>query len=106
MMQGIYEHIEKRVNELGYSDFHIQPILLRTEMGKTEYEIPAYNELYFLMSDLPEGTKIISDSNAVEADHFFNDAVLKPYYEFSGFIQITLPIGEINAIEFLKVQLI
>ena len=107
-MQTIYEHIEKRVKELGYGDFHIQPIIVRTNVDKQEYEIQAYNELYFLISqeDLPKGTRIVSDSNAVVADEFFLRSVIMPYYEFSGFIQIQLPRAQVCSIEFLKVQLL
>ncbi len=104
-MKTIYEHIEKRVSELGYSDYSIQPVLLKTTTTKLNYDISAYNELYFLMGQIPEGTRIVSDTFAIKTDSSFNTSEIKPFYEFSGFIEITLPHETTNAIEFIKVIL-
>ncbi len=104
-MKTIYEHIQKRVAELGFADYSIQPILLKTTTGNLSYEISAYNELYFLMGQIPSGTRIISDTFAIKTDNSFNTSQIKPFYEFSGFIEITLPHETTNAIEFLKVIL-
>jgi len=104
-MQTIYEHIQKRVTELGFANYSIQPVLLKTSTGKLTYELYAYNELYFLMGQIPIGTRIISDTNAIQTDSNFNSSALKPFYEFSGFIEVQLPEETTNAIEFLKVIL-
>jgi len=105
-MQSIYEHIQKRVTELGFANYSVQPTLIKTTTGKLNYEINAYNELYFIMGRLPIGTRIISDTLAIKTDHNFNDSEIKNYYEFSGFIEIILPLETTNAIEFLKVILL
>ena len=102
-MQSIYDHIQKRVAELGYTNYSVQPVLIKTETGILKYEINAYNELYFLMGQVPTGTRIISDTLALQVDDSFNQSEIKPFYEFSGFIEITLPMDTTNAIEFLKV---
>lgn len=104
-MQTIYDHIQKRVAELGHANYSVQPVLIQTSTGKLEYDICAYNELYFLMGPIPNGTRIISDSNALKTNSNFNSSALKPFYEFSGFIEISLPLETTNAIEFLKVIL-
>ena len=104
-MQSIYDHIKKRVEELGYANYSVQPVLIKTETDKLQYEINAYNELYFLMGQVQEGTKIISDTNALEIEKSFNKSEIRPFHEFSGFIEITLSKETTNAIEFLKVIL-
>jgi len=104
-MQSIYEHIQKRVVELGYTNYSVQPILIKTITGKLNYEISAYNELYFLMGQVPIGTRIVSDTFAIETDSSFNQSEIRQFYEFSGFIEIELPNETTNAIEFLKVIL-
>ncbi len=104
-MHSIYEHIQKRVTELGFTNYSVQPTLIKTITGKLNYEINAYNELYFLMGQLPLGTRIISDTFAMKTDSSFNTSEIKPFYEFSGFIEIELPVETTNAIEFLKVIL-
>ena len=100
-MQNIYEHIKKRVSELGYNDFTVQPVILKTETKN--YDIQAYNELYFLMSDLPVGTRIISDTTALEVDIAFSKSVISAYYEFSGYIEIQFPSASNGFVEFLRV---
>ena len=85
-MHSIYEHIQKRVTELGFTNYSVQPILIKTTTGKLNYEINAYNELYFLMGQLPSGTRIISDTFAMKTDSSFNTSEIKPLYELSGFI--------------------
>jgi len=104
-MQDIYEHIKKRVIELGYADFRVQPTIVKTIKGKLRYEINAYNELYFLMGRLPIGTRIVSDTLALDIDQTFNHSEIKPFYEFTGFIEITLPTDTNDGIEFIKVIL-
>ncbi len=104
-MQTIYTHIEKRVKELGYSQFSVQPVVLYPVSTKLTYEIEAYNELYFLMGEIPSGTRITSDTEALETNSSFNLLKTKPFYEFSGLIEIKLPHEYTNAIEFLKVIL-
>lgn len=104
-MQTIYDHIKKRVSELGYTDFSVQPVFIATDKKVLEYEIKAYNELYFLMGQIPVGTRIISDTCAMKTESNFNDLEIKPYYEFSGFIEITLQRATKDAIGFLKVIL-
>ena len=102
-MQNIYDHIKKRVFELAYTDFTVQPVILKTEAGKQNYEIQAYNELYFLMSDLPVGTRIISDTNAIESDISFSNSSIRAYHEFSGYIEIIFPSATNEFAEFLRV---
>ena len=104
-MQTIYTHIEKRVKELGYTNFSVQPIVIYPISIKLTYKIEAYNELYFLMGDVPTGTRITSDTEALETDGRFNSLKTKPFYEFSGLIEIKLPHEHTAAIEFLKVIL-
>ena len=104
-MQSIYDHIQKRVEELGYTNYSVQPVLIKTETGKLQYEINAYNELYFLMGQVQEGTRIVSDTLAMDIDDSFNKSEIKPFYEFTGFIEITTPEDTTDAIEFLKVIL-
>ena len=104
-MHSIYEHIQKRVTELGFTNYSVQPILIKTTTTKLNYEINAYNELYFLIGQLPLGTRIISDTFAMKTDSSFNQSEIRPFYEFSGFIEIELPVETTNAIEFLKVIL-
>ena len=104
-MQSIYEHIKKRVDELGYANYSVQPVLIKTETDKLQYEINAYNELYFLMGQVQSGTRIVSDTLALEVDNSFNTSEIRNFYEFSGFIEITLSQDTTHAIEFLKVIL-
>ncbi len=104
-MQTIYDHIKKRVSELGYADYTVQPTIIKTEMGKVQYEINAYNELYFLMGQVQKGTRIVSDTLAMDIDDSFNKSEIKPFYEFTGFIEITTSEDTTDAIEFLKVIL-
>ena len=102
-MQTIYTHIEKRIKELGYTDFSVQPTLIKPVSAKLDYRIEAYNELYFLMGDVPINTRITSDTEAIITDSSFNSLNTKPFYEFSGLIEVQLISELTNAIEFLKV---
>jgi len=102
-MQTIYHHITKRIAELGYTDFSVSPVVLKVFKGKLQYDIQAYNELYFLMSSAPIGTRIISDVFAMEIENSLIGSEIRPFYEFSGLIEITFPKKEIRTIDFLRV---
>ncbi len=104
-MKTIYEHIQKRVEELGFTNYSLQPVFIQVNTTRLIYDISAYNELYFLMGQIPTGTRIISDTFAIKTDASFNSSEIKPFYEFSGFIEIILPHETTNSIEFLKVIL-
>lgn len=104
-MESIYQHIQKRVLELGYANYSVQPVIVKTQTGQLEYEISAYNELYFLMGKVPDQTRIISDTHAMLIDENFNNAAIKPFCEFSGFIEIKLSQETTQGLEFLKVIL-
>jgi hypothetical protein len=102
-MQTIYTHIEKRVKELGYTNFSVQPIIIKPIAAKLNYKIEAYNELYFLMGNLPINTRITSDTEAIHVDSTFSSMNIKTFYEFSGLVEIQLISELTDALEFLKV---
>lgn len=102
-MDQLYSHIERRIKELGYSGFTTRVVLIKTSVQKLNYTLSAYNELCILISELLPGSRIISDTNAIEIDQQFNSSNLRMLQEFSGAIEITLSDYNERAIEFLKV---
>ena len=102
-MTDIHPYIEKRIAELGYTDCHIQPTIIKINSDQDSYDIPAYNELYFLVGSAPVGTRIVSDTQAVVITQSISTSPIQPYYEFSGLIEITLPQAQATSIEFLRV---
>lgn len=102
-MDTLYRHIERRVKELGYSKFSAEPVLIKTSVENLKYKLSAFNELYFLVSELTPGSRVISDTNALEVDVQFNSSMLRSFLEFSGNIEITLSDYNGKAIEFLRI---
>ena len=76
-----------------------------TQAGTLRYEIQAYNEYLLLTNSfaLPIGTRIISDTNALEILSTQNG--LEGLEEFSGLVVIELPAStqEYPNIEFIQI---
>jgi hypothetical protein len=76
-----------------------------TQAGTLRYEIQAYNEYLLLTNSfsLPIGTRIISDTNALEILSTQNG--LEGLEEFSGLVAIELPAStqEYPNIEFIQI---
>lgn len=102
-MNELHPYIEKRIAELGFTDYHIQPTILQTNTIDTIYAMDAFNELFFLIGSAPTGTRILSDTEAVQINQQINDSPIQPYFEFSGQIEVILPFPQATSLEFLRV---
>jgi hypothetical protein len=76
-----------------------------THVGLNRYEVEAYNEFLFLSnaSQLPIGTRIISDTNIIEIglEHSLSESL----EEFSGLVVIHIPeqLTKYPVIEFIQI---
>lgn len=87
MDSGHIAYIQARMNELGYENFHLEPLSLEIKAGETLHQVKAYNEyLYLLNGELPNGTLIHSDTFILSAQNLAG-AIHVPY-EFSGHVLI------------------
>lgn len=94
-------YIRQRMCELGFSDFHFEPVRIVADADNAQ--IQAYNEYYYLTSQsVPSGLTIASDTNIfneTETYYFFN---LYKIQEFTGLIEINQGYSPID-LEFIKV---
>jgi len=99
------DYIQHRMKMKGYRDYSIMPFDIKTDEAVNEYEIPAYNEFYYLVNEeVPEGVMICSDTHIYQADEFNAQQQLKYMNEFTGLITIHLPAGsEASQFEFIRV---
>ncbi|MBU0487421.1 MAG: hypothetical protein KKA07_07675 [Bacteroidetes bacterium] len=104
MDNNLYAHIAKRVKELGYTDFHVEPVRIVTKATKRIYFFPAYNELIFPISDIPEGTKIYSDTCIIDVGTHTAE-LIRDLSELTGMIIIELPVALEHLFEFIRVIL-
>jgi hypothetical protein len=97
------EHIQKRVLELGFTDYTYQPV--RIELASDEKAvIKAYNELYFLVGGFKASLKIISDTNAIIVDETYNTSGINGLLEFSGLIEVfKLDNQDTEVLDFIRV---
>ena len=102
MNSALYQHIEKRKKELGYSDYSIQSFRLKINVNEKLYYIPAYNEIFFSLSDFPFGTKIFSDTEIISID---SARTIPELTEFSGLIIIEFRFGMSSSYDFIRVIL-
>ncbi len=95
-------YIEKRMNELGFKDYHIQPMVLSIESGETIQHIKAYNEYLYLISEIiPSDLIVHSDTNL----YFSNVQQFGAYIpqEFSGLVCIESSSQDAFSLEFIRV---
>ena len=102
MDNNLYDHIANRVKEIGYSRFHVQPIRFRTKISKRVYHIPAYNEMFFPVSEIPANVRIYSDTEIVNPGTLTSEQI-RSYSELTGNIIIELPVGAVHLFEFIRV---
>ena len=102
MDNNLYAHIAKRIKETGYTDFHVQPVRIKTNSVKRIYMISAYNELLFPISEIPENVKIYSDTEIINVGNLAQEQV-RDFTELSGMVIIELPIAAEHLFEFIRV---
>ena len=100
----MYQYLNLRMRERGFSKYHFEAFSLQTQDDQTEYRIPAYNEFCFLASkELANGTVIHSDTNILEVDQTFSQSITAQMQEFSGLIIIENPDRTVQRIDFIRV---
>lgn len=95
-------YIEKRMDEIGSKEFHLQPMRIEVESGISLQKIAAYNEYLFLISKtLPQDIIIQSDNNIFCSSVHQLDNL--PPYEFTGMVTIESSSSEPFVIDFIRV---
>lgn len=102
MDNNLYAHIAKRIKEIGYTDFHVQPVRLKTNSSKRIYLFTAYNELIFPVSEIPADVKIYSDTEIIDVRNLTNELV-RDFSELTGMIIIELTSAAEHLFEFIRV---
>lgn len=102
MDNNLYAHINKRIKEIGYNDFHVQPLRYVTNAIRRIYHYPAYNELLFPISDIPAGVRIYSDTEIVNPGALTNEFI-RDFSELTGMVIIELPVAAEHLFEFIRV---
>ena len=98
----IMTFIDRRMQEFGYKNYHIQAVIVNLQTGKEVVRIDAHNEFLFLVSDnFPEDVIIQSET------HVFISAANNPFVilpqEFRGQTFIESNLSQESIIEFLRV---
>ena len=94
--------IDRRMQEFGFKNYHIQPLMVNLQTGKELVRVNALNEFLFLISDnFPEDIIIQSDT------HVFISAANNPFItipqEFRGLTFIESNLNQETILEFLRV---
>ncbi len=94
------EYISQRMQELGFKEFHWEPVLIPVTAGVIKF-IGAYNEFFYLVTrTLTNGTIIIGDTHYLVAQDYANLTFAR-LHEFTGNITIDSPANA--SIEFIRV---
>lgn len=107
MISGINGHIAQQMQQRGHDKFVCHPVsvILKTNGAAQSYSIPGYSAFYFLAErELPEGTIIESDNNAIEAIHDIYFDAFPETAPFEGNVKISVPpLDEDFQINFIQV---
>ena len=102
MFNNHQEYIRKRMKELGFEDYHIQPIVLDINSGQTIQYFKAYNEYHYLVSEIiPSDLIIHADTNIFYSNVQQFGAYLPQ--EFSGLICVESTSQDPFSLEFIRV---
>jgi len=83
----ILAYIERRMQELGYRNYHVEPVRITSSTG--ELSIQAYNEYYYLVAKTVKADLlIVSDTNVFNEGATYSDFQYYGHQEFSGDIQL------------------
>lgn len=94
--------IRHRMEEMGYSKYHFETVLVELVGAGAKKEIKAYNEYYYLISkSVPDNTVIASDMHYFKAKDY-GDCVLHGIQEFSGMITAVRDAADAK-LEFVRV---
>ena len=90
-MEGIIRlYLEKRMQELGFDEFHfsIRPVTISPE--ENTVRIDAHNEFWYLfdISQSEDPFTITANNNIIDQDEFVMDGIPFITYEFTGDIII------------------
>lgn len=97
----ILAYITQRMTEMGFPQFHFEPVRVFTDANKME--IKAYNEFYYLLNkSVPASLIIASDTNIFNEAANYNDYTFYRVQEFTGLIEISQVAAPID-LQFLKV---
>lgn len=99
--QFILQYAPARVKQLGFNRYHLRHRDLTIEAGK-KVEIPAYNELFFIV-DEPPGLVIESDYGMYDSTE---DPIPESIHVHRGEIKISNPGIEKRRIKFIQVIIV
>ena len=101
----ILNYIAYRMQVLGFKKYHFEPYMV--VLGKTRKEmlIEGHNEYYYLTSKcLSPGSRIVSDSNAIEVKDYFPCQNFSKVMEFTGQLQLSIDQTTLSEVfEFIRV---
>jgi hypothetical protein len=101
MIDTIYPYIDRRMKEMGYADYHIEPLYIRENVSsKTIYAPNEY--LYLISESVPSTLVILSDTNIFTDALYYGNFNFNNFQEFSGTIEITQT-GTPLELEFIRV---
>ena len=99
--QFILQYTPERVKQLGFTKYYLRHRDLTIEAGKT-VEIPAYNELFFIV-DEPPGLVIESDYGMYDST---DNQLAESVHAHRGEIRIINPGIEKRRIKFIQVIIV
>jgi hypothetical protein len=99
--QFILQYVPLRIQQLGYSNYHLRPRDLIIEAGG-KVELPAYNELFFIVGE-PPGVIVESDYGVYDST---DDPVLESIHVHKGEIKISNPGIEKRRIKLIQVIIV
>ncbi len=99
--QFILQYAPQRVRQLGFSKYHLRHRDLTLDAGNT-VEIPAYNELFFIVDD-PPGLVVDSDYGMYDST---DDPLAENVHVHRGEIRISNPGTEKRKIKFIQIIIV
>jgi hypothetical protein len=99
--QFILQYAPIRLKQLGYTKFHLRLRDLVVEAGKI-VDIPAYNELFFIVDD-PPGLIVESDYGMYDST---DDPIPESIHIHRGEIKIINPGAEKRRIKFIQIIIV
>ena len=94
-------HIERRMQEMGHSGAHLQPIAIELESGTNKQQVNFCNEFVYLLNEsIPEDIIIHSDSELFCSSIHSNLPQLPT--EFSGMTYIESSTEEPFTLQFIR----
>jgi hypothetical protein len=99
--QFILHYVPERVRQLGFSKYHLRHRDFTVDSGDI-VEIPAYNELFFIVDD-PPGLVVDSDYGMYDST---DDPIEESIHIHRGEIRISNPGAEKRKIKFIQVIIV